>query len=290
MTGFFRFLLVSLAFTLGTTNLTHAASFDCSKATTETEIAICNDPELNEADMLLGQSLKNLIEKFPNDEERILIDQNKWIQTQNSCAGNLNCLNWIYSDWFSKYTWNMSFADFVGISTPEIDPEANKIKFDHRTCEFSEVGEEEYYNCSSSLKSWDRVFKSCSFSGYVLQTKKTVSGVDLLLWNSDFSYFSGKQPNNVIKLNYGSGGNPFRFWIEGNIASTSLNTLGDEIYIGSPRSFSGDAAIYKLGDGSSDWDYYDQHFSNLIPKMTMLLIMIDDQIPINCVGLQEPVL
>ena len=83
------------------------------------------------------------------------------------------------------------------------------------------------------------------------------------------------------------------FWwkkIEGNIASTSLNTLGDEIYIGSPRSFSGDAAIYKLGDGSSDWDYYDQHFSNLIPKMTMLLIMIDDQIPINCVGLQEPVL
>ena len=88
MTSFFRFLLVSLAFTLGTINFSHAASFDCTKATTETEIAICNDPELNEADMLLGQSLKNLIEKFPNDEERILIDQNKWIQTQNSCAGN----------------------------------------------------------------------------------------------------------------------------------------------------------------------------------------------------------
>ena len=38
-----------LAVTLFTTLLSlpaHAASFDCSKATTETEIAICNDDEL----------------------------------------------------------------------------------------------------------------------------------------------------------------------------------------------------------------------------------------------------
>ena len=55
MTGFFRLLLVSLVFTLGTTNLTHAASFDCTTATTETEIAICNDPELSALDEKLGQ-------------------------------------------------------------------------------------------------------------------------------------------------------------------------------------------------------------------------------------------
>ena len=29
---------------------THAASFDCSKATTETELAICNDDELSALD------------------------------------------------------------------------------------------------------------------------------------------------------------------------------------------------------------------------------------------------
>ena len=50
MVSFFRFLLVSLVFTLGTTSTGHAASFDCTKATTEIEIAICDDPRLSELD------------------------------------------------------------------------------------------------------------------------------------------------------------------------------------------------------------------------------------------------
>ena len=40
-----------------------------------------------------------------------------------------------------------------------------------------------------------------------------------------------------------------------------------------------------MGNGSSDWKYYDTNFSDLIPKMTMLLVMVDGQIPHNCVGL-----
>ena len=48
MVSFLRFLLVSLVFTLGMTTGGHAASFDCSKASTETEIAICGDPELSD--------------------------------------------------------------------------------------------------------------------------------------------------------------------------------------------------------------------------------------------------
>ena len=50
MVSLFRFLLVSLVFTLGTTSTGHAASFDCNKATTETEIGICADPELSALD------------------------------------------------------------------------------------------------------------------------------------------------------------------------------------------------------------------------------------------------
>ena len=50
MVSLFRFLLVSLVFTLGTTTGGHAASFDCTKATTEIEIAICDDPRLSELD------------------------------------------------------------------------------------------------------------------------------------------------------------------------------------------------------------------------------------------------
>ena len=34
----------------------YAASFDCSKATTETEIAICNDPELSALDERMSKA------------------------------------------------------------------------------------------------------------------------------------------------------------------------------------------------------------------------------------------
>lgn len=42
MVQYFRFLLVSLVFTLGMTSTVHAASFDCSKSPTFAEIIICN--------------------------------------------------------------------------------------------------------------------------------------------------------------------------------------------------------------------------------------------------------
>ena len=76
MTGFFRFLLVSLTFILGTTNLAHAASFDCNKATTETEIAICNDPELSALDELASAlsyfvGLRIDLERIPDQREYI---------------------------------------------------------------------------------------------------------------------------------------------------------------------------------------------------------------------------
>ena len=73
MVSLFKFLLVSLVFTLGTTIAGHAASFDCNKATTETEITICNDPDLSALDDLasafsyfvgLGVNLENVPKKY----------------------------------------------------------------------------------------------------------------------------------------------------------------------------------------------------------------------------------
>jgi hypothetical protein len=111
MTGFFRFLLVSLAFTLGTTNLTHAASFDCSKATTETERAICNDPELSALDDMMEiiwiNYLVNLGEILPIDDGTITDhplnspqtakeEHRSWIRETNACAGKLDCLEESY--------------------------------------------------------------------------------------------------------------------------------------------------------------------------------------------------
>ena len=81
MTGFFRFLLVSLAFTLGTTNLTHAASFDCTKATTETEIAICNDPELGALDEEMSK-VYSLLDKDGRYFQQITDSQRSWIKNE----------------------------------------------------------------------------------------------------------------------------------------------------------------------------------------------------------------
>ena len=43
---------------MGTGTVAKAASFDCNKATTETEVAICADPELSALDELMGQIIK----------------------------------------------------------------------------------------------------------------------------------------------------------------------------------------------------------------------------------------
>ena len=111
MTGFFRFLLVSLAFTLGTTNLTHGASFDCSKATTETEITICNDPELSALDDMMEiiwiNYLVNLDKILPvgdgtitdhplNSPQTAKEEHRSWIRETNACAGKLDCLEESY--------------------------------------------------------------------------------------------------------------------------------------------------------------------------------------------------
>ena len=47
-----RILFIALLVTLLTQIVPlHAASFDCNKAATETEIAICSDPELSALDV-----------------------------------------------------------------------------------------------------------------------------------------------------------------------------------------------------------------------------------------------
>jgi uncharacterized protein len=50
MLQYFKLVGLALLFSLGIGSMGQAASFDCSKATTETEIAICADPELSALD------------------------------------------------------------------------------------------------------------------------------------------------------------------------------------------------------------------------------------------------
>ena len=50
MVQYFKSLGLALLLSVGVGSVGKAASFDCNKATTETELAICSDPELSALD------------------------------------------------------------------------------------------------------------------------------------------------------------------------------------------------------------------------------------------------
>jgi len=99
MVSLFRFFLVSLVFTLGTTTEGHAASFDCSKASTETEIAICNDPELSAFDDRLSDvyiRARLVTENVSGDSIKIKNNQIAWLNKRNLCGSEIGCLQNAY--------------------------------------------------------------------------------------------------------------------------------------------------------------------------------------------------
>ena len=54
MAQYLKSLALALLLSAGVGSVGKAASFDCNKATTETEKAICNDPELSALDEILA--------------------------------------------------------------------------------------------------------------------------------------------------------------------------------------------------------------------------------------------
>ena len=56
----------------------HAASFDCNKATTETEKAICADPELSALDELIAKVYFSL-DKTGRYFDVVVEDQKDWV-------------------------------------------------------------------------------------------------------------------------------------------------------------------------------------------------------------------
>ena len=73
-----------------------AASFDCSKATTETEIAICNDPELSALDERMSNAY--LKARGSNLGEHFKQHQLNWIKTRDLCFSNAECLKNSYEE------------------------------------------------------------------------------------------------------------------------------------------------------------------------------------------------
>jgi uncharacterized protein len=70
-----------------------AASFDCGKARTATEIAICRDSSLGRLDEQIAELYAGLRSASVSSERsKLLKAQRRFLQNRNSCGGSLSCL------------------------------------------------------------------------------------------------------------------------------------------------------------------------------------------------------
>ena len=87
-----RFLTVIISMFFALTTFGSAASFDCSKATTETEVAICGDLELSELDELMGVWWKTDRQPSGGKKNPTVESQREWIKRRDICASNQICI------------------------------------------------------------------------------------------------------------------------------------------------------------------------------------------------------
>ena len=69
----------------------HAASFDCTKAATQTEIAICGDKSLSILDGFMGAWWKG-----QNKTSEVINTQKQWLIARDKCLGNTLCIKGTY--------------------------------------------------------------------------------------------------------------------------------------------------------------------------------------------------
>lgn len=99
MLHYIRSLGLALLISVCIGGVGQAASFDCNKATTEAETAICNDPELSALDERLSgvyvrgrQVTKNVSGSYLEIQN----DQIDWLNKRNQCGPETSCLLNVY--------------------------------------------------------------------------------------------------------------------------------------------------------------------------------------------------
>ncbi len=76
-------------------SVTLGASFDCSKATTNTELAICENPQLSILDEMMALSYRQLMKEI-SDKKSLKNEQLAFLAKNKQCNGNLDCLKQNY--------------------------------------------------------------------------------------------------------------------------------------------------------------------------------------------------
>jgi len=107
MVQHFRSLGLALLLSVGFGTVAKAASFDCNKAATETEIAICAEPELSALDELMGRLWASQ-EREPHEVKL----QANWLARRNACEGRTSCIAFNYNTHLKALTENETLKCF----------------------------------------------------------------------------------------------------------------------------------------------------------------------------------
>ncbi|HRC72233.1 MAG TPA: lysozyme inhibitor LprI family protein [Candidatus Competibacter sp.] len=76
-----------------------AASYDCTRADTAAEIAVCSNPGLNRMDEDLAVEYRSLLKRLPpRRAELVRQDQRSWIMARDSCGADVRCLRARYQE------------------------------------------------------------------------------------------------------------------------------------------------------------------------------------------------
>lgn len=74
-----------------------AASFDCRKAASQTELTVCANMDLNDRDVRMAQLYDIVRRLVPMGTRSAVMDrQAVWLRERNRCAGDRKCLSRAY--------------------------------------------------------------------------------------------------------------------------------------------------------------------------------------------------
>jgi uncharacterized protein len=89
--------LAAAAFLTVTATGTNAASFDCEKAGTADEKAICDNRALNDADVKMSTMFDLAVTMVAMGErDSLRAQQAKWLETRSACKADVACLKTAY--------------------------------------------------------------------------------------------------------------------------------------------------------------------------------------------------
>jgi uncharacterized protein len=113
-------LITAVTFAVSIPTFGAAASFNCAKASTANEIAICSDDELSTLDETLAAVYKQARGSV-SDAKRLKTEQVNWIKSLGTCNGNVDCL-------ISGYRNRVLVLDYLdGQVTATLDPLQDQV-------------------------------------------------------------------------------------------------------------------------------------------------------------------